>query len=79
VLSTLLRRACPSCQDSVPLVIVAASSSTFYLGWICARCLAADAEDGLLDVIGVHPSREDAEMDLLSEEHWASLEWADGE
>lgn len=67
-------RACPACQDSVPLAVTVASNSTFYLGWICARCLAADAEDGLIDVIGVHPTYEDACMDLLSEEYWASLE-----
>lgn len=76
--STLLRRTCPSCQDSVSLAVTA-SSSTFYLGWICAWCLVADAADGLLDVIGVHPTREDAYLDLLSEEYWASPEWADGE
>ncbi len=67
-------RTCPACQDSVPLAVTVASISTFYLGWICARCLAADAEDGLLDVIGVHHTWEDAYQDLLSEEYWASLE-----
>lgn len=68
-------RSCPACQDSVPLAVTAAaSSSTFYLGWICARCLAADAENGLLDIIGVHRTWEDAYVDLLTEEHWAALE-----
>jgi hypothetical protein len=68
-------RTCPACQDSVPLAVTATCTSTFYLGWICARCLAADAEDSLLDVIGVHRTWEDAVADLLSEEYWASLEW----
>jgi hypothetical protein len=54
----------------VPLAVTA-SSSTFYLGWICARCLTADAADGLVDVVGVHATREDAYLGLLSEEYWA--------
>jgi hypothetical protein len=62
----LLPRACPGCQDSAPLAVTA-SGGTFYLGWICARCLAVDAKDGLLDIIGVHATSEDAEMDLLTE------------
>lgn len=65
----------------MPLAVAAAASSaiTVYLGWVCSRCLAVDAKDGLLDVISVHLTREDAEMELLSEEYWASLEWAAGE
>jgi hypothetical protein len=70
-------RTCPVCQHSVSLAVTPACTSTFYLGWICARCLAADAEHGLLDVIGVHPTYEDAYMDLLSEEYWASLDPSD--
>jgi hypothetical protein len=69
----LLPRACPGCQDSAPLAVTA-SGGTFYLGWICARCLAVDAKDGLLDIIGVHATSEDAEMDLLTEKYWASLQ-----
>jgi len=76
--SMLPHRTCPGCQDSVPLA-VSAATSTFYLGWICARCLAADAEEGLLDVIGVYPTRGDADFDLLSLEYEASLEWTDKE
>ncbi len=74
----LLPRACSDCGDSVPLAVTA-SDGTFYLGWTCARCLAAVADDGLLDIIGVHATREDAEMDLLAEEYWASLEPSDDE
>ncbi len=62
-------RPCPACRASVPLAVTATSTSTFYLGWICALCLAADAEDGLLDVISLHPTREAAELDLLHEEY----------
>ena len=76
--SMLPHRTCPGCQDSVSLA-VSAASSTFYLGWICARCLAADAEDGLLDIIGVYRTRGDADFDLLSHEYEASLEWAERE
>lgn len=71
-------RPCPACRASVPLAVTATSTSTFYLGWICARCLAADTEDGLLDVIGVHRTWEDAYVDLLTEEHWAGLEREEG-
>jgi hypothetical protein len=42
--------------------------------WICPRCLVADIEDALFDVICVHLTREDAEQDLLSEEFYASLD-----
>jgi hypothetical protein len=45
---------------------------TFYLGWICLRCLVEDADDLLLDVIDIYRTREEAEWDLLSEH--ASLE-----
>jgi hypothetical protein len=37
-------------------------------------CLAADTEDRLLVVLGVHTGREDAEWDFLSEEYYTSLE-----
>jgi hypothetical protein len=57
----------------VPLAVTA-SAGTFYLGWICPRCLAADTEGSLLDVLGVYATPEDAEQDLLSEEYHASLE-----
>jgi hypothetical protein len=70
--STLLHRTCPSCQDSVPLAVIG-SDGTASLGWICATCLAAGAEDVLIDVIGVDPTYESAVMDLLGEEYWASL------
>ena len=56
------------------LLAVIASAGTFYLGWTCRRCLAADTESGLLDVLGVYATREDAEWDLLTEEYYASLE-----
>lgn len=73
--SMLPHKTCLGCWDSVPLA-VSAAASTFYLGWICARCLAADADDGLLDVISVHRMQEEAQMDCLSEEYWTSLEAA---
>ncbi len=57
----------------VPLAITA-SAGTFYLGWICPRCLAADTEGSLLDVLGVYATREDADWNLLSEAYYASLE-----
>jgi hypothetical protein len=71
--AALLPRICPGCQDIVPLAITA-SAGTFYLGWICPRCLVADIEDPLVDVLGVHATREDAEWNLLTEEYYASLE-----
>ncbi len=71
-------KTCPACQDSVPLAVTVGSTSTFYLGWICARCLAADTEDGLLDVISVHRTWEEVYVDLLTEEHWAALEREEG-
>ena len=67
-------RICPGCQGPVPLE-VAASAGTFYLGWICLRCLVEDADDLLLDVIDIYRTREEAEWDLLSEH--ASLESLD--
>lgn len=57
----------------MPLAVTA-SADTIYLGWICPRCLAADADAGLIDVLGVYATREDAEWDLLAEEHCATLE-----
>ena len=55
---------------------VAASAGTFYLSWICLRCLVEDADDLLLlDVIDLYRAREEAEWDLLSEH--ASLESLD--
>jgi hypothetical protein len=68
----LLPRVCPGCQDVVPLAVTA-SAGTFYLGWICPRCLAADSDGSLLDVLTVYATRKDAEQDLLSEEYYASL------
>jgi hypothetical protein len=56
----------------VPLAVTA-SNGAFYLGWVCPRCLVADVEDGLLDVLGIYATREDAEWELLVEEHYASL------
>jgi hypothetical protein len=53
---------------------VTASRGAFYLGWICTRCLAADVEDGPLDVLGVYAIREDAEWELLIEEYNDFLE-----
>jgi hypothetical protein len=44
---------------------------TFYLGWICRRCLTAAC---LLDILAVYATREDAESDLLSEDHQASFD-----
>jgi hypothetical protein len=64
---------CADCQGVVPLAVTA-SASAFYLGWICPRCLAADAEGGLLDVLGVYATREDAKWSLLIEEYYASIE-----
>jgi hypothetical protein len=69
----LLARVCGGCQDIIPLAVTP-SGDTFYLGWICPRCLIADVEDGLLDVLGVYATREDAEWELLIEEDYASLE-----
>lgn len=57
----------------MPLAVTT-SADTFYRGWICLRCLADDTGDRLLDVIGVHAAREEAEWDLLTEEYYASLE-----
>ena len=57
----------------MPLAVIA-SSGVFYLGWICVRCLADDVEDGLIDVLGVYATCEDAEWDLLMKEYCASLE-----
>ena len=57
----------------MPLAVTA-SNGTFYLGWICSRCLAADVEDGLIDVLGLYATREDAEWELLNEEYYVSLE-----
>jgi hypothetical protein len=65
-LLTLLPRICPGCQDVVPLAVTC-SGGTFYLGWICSRCLADDGE-GVLDVVGVYATCEDAEWDLLGDE-----------
>ena len=61
------------CQDVVPLAVTA-SAGTFYPGWICPRCLAADSDGALLDVLTVYATRKDAEQDLLSEAYYASLE-----
>jgi hypothetical protein len=57
----------------VPLAVTR-SNGAFYLGWICPRCLAADVEDGLLDVVGVYTTHEDAEWGFLSEEYQASFD-----
>jgi len=67
----MLARVC-RCEDIVPLAVTA-SDGTFYLGWICSRCLAADLEDGLTDVLGFYATRKDAEWELLIEEHYASF------
>ena len=72
-LAVLLPRICPGCQDVVPLAVTL-SAGTFYLGWICPRCLGADTPDTLLDVLGVYAACEDAEWDLLCEEYHASVE-----
>jgi hypothetical protein len=71
--SPALARVCGGCQDFVSLAVTA-SAGTFYLGWICPRCLVGDAEDGLIDVLGVYATREDAEWELLSEGQYASPE-----
>lgn len=68
----LLPRICAGCQGIVPLAVTA-SADTIYLGWICPRCLTADTDEGLLDVLGVYAACEEADCDLLSEEHYASL------
>jgi hypothetical protein len=70
-LAALLPRICAGCQDVVPLAVTA-SVGTFYLGWICPRCVATDTEGSLLDVLGVYATPEDADQDLLSEEYHAS-------
>lgn len=63
------------CQDIVPLAVTV-SADTFYLGWICPRCLADD-NDGSLDILGVYATLEDAECGLLTEEYHASLKLPD--
>ena len=70
-----LARVC-RCHDVVPLAVTA-SNGAFHLGWICIRCLADDVVDGLLDVLSIYASHEDAEGNLLVEEYYASFEPAD--
>jgi hypothetical protein len=60
-------------QDLAPLAVTGLRRH-FYPGWICRRCLATDSEDGLLDVLGVYATHEDAEWDVLTEEYYPSLE-----
>ena len=69
----LLPGVCPGCQDVVALA-VSASAGTCYLGGISPRCLAADSDCSLLDVLTVYATHKEAEQDLLSEEYYASLE-----
>lgn len=70
-------RACPGCGDSVPLAVTA-SDGTFYLGgpaigvWRLSPTTASSTSS-------VPTPSEDAEMDLLAEEYWASLEPSDDE
>ncbi len=66
-LGRLLPRVCPGCRDAVAFAVTG-SADSFYLGWICSRCLAADV-DGILDVVGVYARREDADWDLLTKEY----------
>jgi hypothetical protein len=74
-LSLTVPRICGTCQGVVALAVTFCASS-FYLGWICSRCLVAEQE-GLLDVVGVYTTRQDAECDLLTEEYYASLDQPD--
>lgn len=68
----LLPRTCAGCRDVVPFA-VSASADAYYVGWICPRCLDDDDNEGVLDVVGVHATLEDAEWDFLTEEYYASL------